>query len=44
METGYGQTDTDSLDRDISKVEVYEAIHMLKNGKAAGPDGVISEF
>ena len=38
------QTDIESLDRDISEAEVYEAICMLKNGKAAGPDGMISEF
>ena len=41
---GDGQTDFESLDRDISEAEVYEAIRMLKNGKAAGPDGTISEF
>ena len=41
---GDGQTDIESLDRDISEAEVYEAIRMLKNGKAAGPDGMISEF
>ena len=41
---GDGQTDIESLDRDISKAEVYETIRMLKNGKAAGPDGMISEF
>ena len=35
---GDGQTDIESLDRDISKAEVYETIRMLKNGKAAGPD------
>ena len=41
---GDGQTDTESLDRDISEAEVYEAIRMLKNDKAAGPDGMISDF
>ena len=41
---GDGQTNIESLDRDISEAEVYEAIRMLKNGKAAGPDGMISEF
>ncbi len=41
---GDGQTDIESLDRDISEAEVYEAIRMLKNGKAAGPDRMISEF
>ena len=41
---GDRQTDIESLDRDISEAEVYEAIRMLKNGKAAGPDGMISDF
>ena len=39
-----GQTNIESLDRDISEAEVYEAIRMLKNSKTAGPDGMISEF
>ena len=41
---GDEQTDIESLDRNISEEEVYEAIRMLKNGKAARPDGMISEF
>ena len=41
---GDGQIDIESLDRDISQAGMYEAIRMLKNDKAAGPDGMISEF
>jgi hypothetical protein len=36
--------DIDCLECDISESEVYEAIRALKNGKAAGPDGILSEF
>ena len=38
---GDRQTDIEFLDRDKSQEEVYEAIRMLKNGKAAGPHGMI---
>ena len=31
------------LGGEISQVEVYKAIHKLKNGKAAGQDAIIAE-
>ena len=34
----------DDLDKAISKEEILLAIRKLKNGKAAGPDGLIGEF
>ena len=34
----------DDLDKPISKDEILTAIRKLKNGKAAGPDGLIGEF
>ena len=36
--------DIAALECDITEGEVYEAIRMLKNGKAAGPDLIIGEF
>ena len=33
-----------SYDRPITREEVLLAIQRLKNGKAAGPDGIIGEF
>lgn len=36
--------DITMLEGDISEDEVLAAIRTLKNGKAAGPDGIISEF
>ena len=36
--------DIAALECDITEGEVYEAIKMLKNGKAAGPDLIIGEF
>ena len=36
--------DIDSLEADITNDEVIAAIRSLKNSKAAGPDGIISEF
>ena len=41
---GGEDTNIESLERNISEAEVYAAIRALKNGKAAGPDGIISEF
>ena len=38
---GDRQTDIEFLDRDKSEEEVYEAIRILKNGKAAGPHRMI---
>ena len=32
------------LEGDITEPEVYTAVRALKNGKAAGPDGIIGEF
>ena len=34
----------ESLEGDITEAEVYTAVRALKNGKAAGPDGIIGEF
>ena len=34
----------ESLEGDITEVEVYTAVRALKDGKAAGPDGIIGEF
>ena len=36
--------DIAALECDITGGEVYEAIRMVKNGKAAGPDLIIGEF
>ena len=36
--------DIAALECDITEGEVYEAIRMLKNGKAVGPDLIIGEF
>ena len=36
--------ETNILNDDIKEYEDYAAIRALKNGKATGPDGVISEF
>ena len=36
--------DTATLECDITECEVYDAIRMLKNGKAAGPDLIIGDF
>ena len=35
---------SESLEGDITKPEVYTAVRALKNGKSAGPDGIIGEF
>ena len=45
-ERGYGDSENDdiaALECDITEGEVYEAIRMLKNGKAAGPGLTIGE-
>ena len=34
----------ESLEGDITEAEVYTAVRALKNGKAAGPDGITGEF
>ena len=34
----------ESLEGDITEAEIYTAVRALKNGKAAGPDGIIGEF
>ena len=34
----------ESLEGDITEAEVYTAVRALKDGKAAGPDGIIGEF
>ena len=39
-----GGTDCPELDDEITVDEVKEALHNLKNSKAAGPDGLINEF
>ena len=36
--------DIAALECDITEGEVYEAIRMLKHGKAAGPDLIIGDF
>ena len=36
--------DIDSLECEITEAEVYTALRAIKNGKAAGPDGIIGEF
>ena len=35
---------SESLEGDITKAEVYTTVTALKNGKSAGPDGIIGEF
>ena len=40
----FGDVYCESLEGDISEAEVYTAVRALKNGKAAGPDGIIGEF
>ena len=39
-----GDLYSESLEDDITEAEVYTAVRALKNGKAAGPDGIIGEF
>ena len=34
----------ESLEGDIIEAEVYTVVRALKNGKAAGPDGIIGEL
>ena len=40
----FGDVYFESLEGDITEAEVYTAVRALKNGKAAGPDGIIGEF
>ena len=40
----FGDVYFESLEGDFSEAEVYTAVRVLKNGEAAGPDGVIGEF
>ena len=43
-ENGDSENDIFALECDVTEGEVYEAIIMLKNGKAAGPDLIIGDY
>ena len=34
----------ESLENDITEADVYTAVRTLKNGKTAGPDGILGKF